>query len=141
MEASKQAGARKRPLEHISSPEQLTDYLRVTNPGIWVILVAVILLLAGIFAWATVGTLETKADARVIVENHSALVSLNSAQEVASGMPLRISSEEFRISDIVTDAYGRVVGVAEVSLPDGIYEGTVVTDTVHPIEFLLNSRG
>ena len=121
----------------------LAGATRLREPFAWLLWIpaAVILLLAGIFAWATVGTLETKADARVIVENHSALVSLNSAQEVASGMPLRISSEEFRISDIVTDAYGRVVGVAEVSLPDGIYEGTVVTDTVHPIEFLLNSRG
>ena len=31
-------------------PDQLTDYYRVTNPGIWVILSAVILLLAGVFA-------------------------------------------------------------------------------------------
>ena len=34
---------RKKTLDRIASPEQLTDYLRVTNPGIWVILVAVIL--------------------------------------------------------------------------------------------------
>ena len=39
---------RKETLDRISSPEQLTDYLRVTNPGIWVVLAAVILLLAGI---------------------------------------------------------------------------------------------
>lgn len=38
---------RKKTLDRISSPEQITDYLRVTNPGIWVVLVAVILLLAG----------------------------------------------------------------------------------------------
>ena len=46
---------RKKTLDRISSPEQLTDYLRVTNPGIWVILAAVILLLAGVFAWSMVG--------------------------------------------------------------------------------------
>ena len=38
---------RKKTLDRISSPEQITDYLRVTNPGIWVVLVAVILLLDG----------------------------------------------------------------------------------------------
>ncbi|HAG12584.1 MAG TPA: NHLP bacteriocin system secretion protein, partial [Ruminococcus sp.] len=32
---------RKKSLDRISSPEQLTDYLRVTNPGIWVVLAAV----------------------------------------------------------------------------------------------------
>ena len=141
MEEKKRPESRQKTLERISSPEQLTDYLRVTNPGIWVILAAVILLLAGIFAWATVGTLETVTDARVIVENRTALVSLSGSQEAASGMPLRISSEEYRISSVVTDEYGRAVGVAEVALPDGIYDGTVVTETIHPIEFLLSSRG
>ena len=46
--------------ERVSSPDQLTDYLRVTNPGIWVLLASVILLLAGVFAWASIGTLETE---------------------------------------------------------------------------------
>ena len=45
---------RKKTMERISSPEQLTDYLRVTNPGIWAVLTAVILILVGIIAWATV---------------------------------------------------------------------------------------
>ena len=36
---------RKSALDSISSPEQLTDYLKVTDPGVWIILAAVILLL------------------------------------------------------------------------------------------------
>ena len=52
-----QAVFRKKTLDRIASPEQLTDYLRVTNPGIWVILVAVILLLAGVFAWSMIARL------------------------------------------------------------------------------------
>ena len=27
---------RQKTLDRISSPEQLTDYLRITNPGIWI---------------------------------------------------------------------------------------------------------
>lgn len=65
---------RKKSLDRIASPEQLTDYLRVTNPGIWVILLAVILLLAGVFAWSMVGTLETKAAVKVVVSDHTAQV-------------------------------------------------------------------
>ena len=45
---------REKTMERISSPEQLTDYLRVTNPGIWAVLTAVILILVGIIAWAAV---------------------------------------------------------------------------------------
>ena len=42
---------RKNSVEHISSPEQLNDYLRVTSPAIWVVLIAVIILLAGVLIW------------------------------------------------------------------------------------------
>ena len=51
---------RKETLERIASPEQLTDYLRVTNPGIWAVLLSVIVLLGGLLAWASVGTLESQ---------------------------------------------------------------------------------
>ena len=113
----------------------------MTNPGIWAILAAVILLLAGNFSWAMIGTLETRADALIVVEDNTALVLLSGGQIPAQGMPLRVASDEFLISAVATDEYGRAFGVAEVALPDGSYEGTVVTDTIHPIEFLLSSKG
>ena len=131
---------RKKTLERISSPEQLTDYLCVTNPGIWVMLAAVILLLAGLFAWATVGTLETTADVKAVVENHTAEIIPLGAQTLTEGMPLRISGQDFTIAYVETDAFGRSVGTAEVALPDGTYDATVVTETTHPIRFLMESR-
>ncbi len=42
---------RKETLERISSPEQLTNYLKVTNVGIWAVLVTVIMILVGILVW------------------------------------------------------------------------------------------
>ena len=38
---------RKESIDQIKSPEQLNDYLRVTTPTVWIILIAVIILLAG----------------------------------------------------------------------------------------------
>ena len=131
---------RRKTLERISSPEQLTDYLRVTNPGIWVVLVAVILLLAGVFAWAMVGTLETKAEVRIVVSEHTAQIVPLGSERLAEGMPLRVSGQEVQIAFAQTDEYGRSVGAAEVNLPDGTYDGLVVTESIHPIRFLLESR-
>ena len=131
---------RKKTLDRISSPEQLTDYLRVTNPGIWVILAAVILLLAGVFAWSMVGTLETKAEVKVVVSDHIAQIVPLGSETLADGMPLRVSGQDYRIAFAQTDEYGRSVGMAEVNLPDGTYDGTVVTEAVQPISFLLESR-
>ena len=39
---------RKSSLDRVSNPEQLNDYIRVTNPGVWMIMCAVILLLIGV---------------------------------------------------------------------------------------------
>ena len=50
---------RKESLDHVSSPEQLYDYIRVSNPPMWVALAAILLLLvAGIF-WAATAAIPT----------------------------------------------------------------------------------
>ena len=131
---------RKKTLDRISSPEQLTDYLCVTNPEVWVILAAVILLLAGLFAWSMVGKLETKAEVKLVVSDHTAQIIPLGSETLSDGMPLRVSGQEVRIAFARTDEYGRSVGTAEVNLPDGTYDGTVVIEAVHPISFLLESR-
>ena len=140
MADSTQTVFRKKTLDRIASPEQLTDYLRVTNPGIWVILLAVILLLAGVFAWSMVGTLETKAEVRVVVSDHTAQIVPLGGEKLAEGMPLRVGGQDCIIAYTGADEYGRLIGTAEVTLPDGIYDGSVVIETVHPISFLLESR-
>ena len=131
---------RKKTLDRISSPEQLTSYLRVTNPGIWALLAVVLLLLAGIFAWAAVGTLETSAPAVVIVGDHTAQVVPVGAETLLPGMPLRVAGQETVIAAANADEYGRSVGTAVLELPDGTYDGTVVVEQTRPLDFLLTSR-
>lgn len=134
---------RKKTMERISSPEQLSDYLKVTNPGIWIVLAAVIFLLVGIAAWSAIGTLETKADAKALVQDGAAQVivmEVDSA-EIKAGMPLRVASqEEGVISNVGEDEYGRVIAFANVSLPNGTYDAEIITEQIHPIRFLFESR-
>ena len=49
---------RKKSLDRVSSPEQLNDYIRVTSPSVWLVLLAIVLLLAGILIWSTFGKVE-----------------------------------------------------------------------------------
>jgi len=131
---------REKTLKRISSPEKLTDYLRVTNPGVWVLLAVVILLLGGMLIWASVGTLETTVSAKIIVKENVALVAPEGNNQVKDGMPLRINDADYVIQTTTEDEYGRVFGMAEVTLPDGTYEGIVVTEQIRPIDFLFESR-
>ena len=124
----------------VSSPDQLTNYLRVTNPGIWMLLAGIVLLLAGVFVWFSIGTLETVIPVKASVEAQRAMVIPEEAGTLAAGMPLRIDSEEYTLESIETDAYGRRFGIARVALPDGLYSAEVVAERTHPIHFLLESR-
>ncbi len=133
---------RKKAMERISSPEQLSDYLKVTSPGVWSVLVAVVVLMTGLIVWAAVGTLETIVDATVIVQDHVAeiVAAGQGTDKLRAGMPLRIAAQEFTIASVETDVYGRETAYADVVLPDGTYSADIVIEQTRPIEFLLESR-
>ena len=130
---------REKTLERISSPDQLNDYLHVTNPGIWAVLTAVIILLAGVFVWSCTGTLETKSPASMVVKNHVAEIVVKDDSVLEKGMVIKEASQEYYIASVTEDEYGRKTGIAEVNLPDGKYDAEVVTETTRPVEFLLKA--
>ena len=139
MAEEKKSIYREKTLERIATPDQLTDYLKVTNPGIWVVLAAVIVLLAGVFVWSCTGVLETKAPATVIIKSEVAEIAIKDAKDISEGDELRIAGESYTVSSVTEDKYGRHIGIARVSLPDGIYDGVVVVEKTHPIQFLTDS--
>ena len=136
---NKQNIYREKTLERISAPDQLTDYLKVTNPGIWVILTAVIILLVGVFVWSCVGDLETKSPSTIIVKDKTARVATRDMKELTEGDELRLEDNNYDISSVTTDEFGRKIGIASVDLPDGVYDGIVIVEKTHPIEFLTRS--
>ena len=139
MEEKGKSVFREKTLERISSPEQLNDYLHVTNPGIWAVLTAVIILLAGVFVWSCTGTLETKSPASMVVKNHVAEIVVKDDSVLEKGMVIKEDSQEYYIASVSEDEYGRKTGIAEVNLPDGKYDAEVVTETTRPVEFLLKA--
>lgn len=42
-------------MDRVSSPEALDDYIRVTTPSAWIVLIAAAVLLAGVLAWFVIG--------------------------------------------------------------------------------------
>ena len=49
---------RKKSIDKVSSPEKLDDYIRVTTPGVWIVLIAIVLLLIGAVIWGVFGNVE-----------------------------------------------------------------------------------
>ena len=62
---------RKKSLEQINSPEQLDDYIRVTTPSVWIVLLALVVLLVGVLAWSILGTMEVHDEEGNVKEVHA----------------------------------------------------------------------
>lgn len=125
---------RKSSMDRISSPEQLNDYIRVTNPGVWLVLAAVIVLLMGACVWGIFGRLETKITVPVQVAGGEARLVLEDGQQVDSSAPVVIDGREFSLGPAVgSGAYS-----VSVDLPDGEYQAQVVTESVTPMSFVFN---
>lgn len=151
---------REKSIKRVSSPEELNDYIRVTNPGVWITLAAVVILLTGFIVWGVVGTLETKVDAAAVSNAGTVTCYIREAEisDIAQGDAVRIGGEEYTVAEIpaapvaVDDSFPayalRIGGLAagewvyavtlDGTMPDGVYGASVITDRVSPISFLLN---
>lgn len=115
---------RKKSIDRISSPEQLNDYLRVTNVSVWVILIAVILLLAGMLIWSTTATVESYTEGSAQVQGGVMtirFVDQKFAKNVEKGMPVRAGDTQTVVSGIGRDENGLLIATANTSLADGYY--------------------
>lgn len=132
---------RKESVERVSSPEQLGDYLHVTSPAIWVVLAAVILLVASIFVWSSVTAVESYVAGTAEVKGGVLTLTFDDAekaQNVEIGMDIRVGDMATPILSIGYDAEGRLQAVANTGLPDGSYEARVGYRSTKIIEMLFN---
>ena len=125
---------RKQSIDRISSPEQLQDYMRVTSPGIWMVLTAIIVMLAGLIICSSIGTVETSYPVAADVKAGEASIVLDKDTEytVKEGMTLRVAGEDITIENVRRLDSGETVVTAEVSLQDGTYDAKIVTERITP---------
>lgn len=92
---------RRNSLERISSPEQLNEYIRVTNPGIWLILIGFFAILIAVGIWAFTGTIpETVrltgaaySDKQQEADMVFCYVPLSVSKKLSEGMSVQISPD------------------------------------------------
>lgn len=152
---------RKKSLEKLSSPEQLNDYIKVANPGVWVVLTAISLLVVLFLLWVMNGSIDVEEHTIVIVKNGVAevYVSAEHASKLKEGLAVTVGNIEYRIVSVPTepvqittsfDPNAKSIAKMEngsfyYPCPtdfnfdnEGLYPATVVFDTVTPISFFMN---
>lgn len=152
---------RQKSLDKVSSPEQMNDYIRVTSPGVWLVLSAVIALLAGLIVWSALGRLETTVTAAAVAGPDGKPVCYIAEEDrdaVRAGQTVHIGGDNYVLTQVAArpvaadegfDAYALHVGgleagqwvypaAVDAALDEGVYEAQIVVDSVSPISFLLN---
>lgn len=87
---------RKSCLNSISSPEQLNDYIKVSNPSVWLVLAALFVLIAAVFIWGFTGSLPTTVSAKGVACEGNVLcyISTEDAHEINVGQRVSITNRD-----------------------------------------------
>ena len=147
-------------MDRVSSPEQLQDYVKVANPGLWMVLSAIVILLAGVIVWGFIGKIDTTMPSAIVTDSGNAVIYIgeSNVERIEVGMTVRCEDQEYTITDIAempvrvdgsfTDyaihASGITVGewVYAVSIDgehsDGVRKADIVIESISPISFILN---
>ena len=130
---------REKSMEKLRSPEQLEEYLHITNPGLWLVLIAILVLTIGFFVWAGLTPVESYVYGNAEVKDQ-VLTFIPEEDEDASwldtGLSVAVGEQRDKILSLGRDAEGRVLAVAKTLLPDGVYEARVGYRTTRVIRML-----
>ncbi len=151
---------REKNVESLESPEVLNNYLRVTSPGIWLILACIALFLIGVCIWGVFGHIDSTMVTAVVSEGGEVdcLVPEEAISGVLENPSVEINDTDYALKpstlepEIITedtDIYVILTGNLEVgqvvyripvdaALEEGTYSGKVVTEKLTPISLLLN---
>ncbi len=132
---------REKSLDRISSPEQLNDYLRVTSPSVWIILAAIILLLAGLLLWSSVARIESAVTGTSEVKNGVMTIRFDEqqfAKNVEVGMPVSAGDTQTTVSNIGRDTNGLYIATANTTLSDGFYPVRITYKTTQVLDLLFS---
>ena len=125
----------------ISSPEQHNDYLKVTSPKIWLLLVAIALLVAGLLLWSGFTTIESYASGTARAVGGELTVTFDDAtkaSKVQPGMEMEVGDVKTEVLTVGTGSDGQMVASARANIPDGSYTVRVGYRTTQVISMLLN---
>ena len=132
---------RKSSLDRIQSPEQLNNYLRVTNPSVWIVLVAVIVLVAGALIWGSFTYIGSFVDGQAHVENGTMTILFGDdtlARNVEPGMSVTVGETKATVTSVGQRDDGRLFALAETTLAGGSYPAKVCYREAQILQLLLN---
>ena len=153
---------REKSADRISTPEQLNDRLRVVNPGMWLLLTGILLVLAGVCVWGIFGRLNTVLAVGAMTEHGKTIcyVKEESRNQIMPGMEVTAEGattfvEEISLLPVPVDSDfpeylchvgklspGEWVYIITLKDPLGengsVFLADIVIESVAPVWFVVN---
>ena len=149
---------REKKIEELSSPEQLTGYLKVTGPGVWFVLIGIIVLLAGLLIWGTFGQIISTVTVPASVSGGTLSCYILGADLAEADPEVEITIGDVSVEAVTAEAKtlimtpdddphlfasqylsaGKEVKIltAQTDLADGFYNAKVTSEVIRPISLL-----
>lgn len=110
---------RQHSLDRISSPDQLDDYIKVSNPSIWMVLAALFIILGAVFVWGITGSLPTSISISGVAQDEEAVcyLDIESAGAVKAGqkVTIEIPGDDTSYSGVVKNVGTMPMSPSEIS--------------------------
>ncbi|MBR3316469.1 MAG: hypothetical protein IKG21_01425 [Atopobiaceae bacterium] len=91
-----------RAVQRLRSPDDLDKYVQVTNPSVWVLLLACLVLLVGLLAWGVFGTVSTKLNVVSVWDGNrvACFLDANEVGRVHKGDPAFVGGQQLSVSAV-----------------------------------------
>ena len=126
----------KKAQDKLRSPDDLDEYVRLTNPSVWVVLAACAVLLIGLFAWGFLGTAETNvaATATSVSGEVVSFLPADKASKVHVGDTANVGGELMQVAAVDTVPLSRAE-VYEIVGSDYLAATLVEDDWTYLVRF------
>lgn len=149
---------RDKALEKAASPDRLDDYIKVSNPSVWLLLGAICAFLLGVGIWCIFGNIADVQPGLLHVESDTAIVAIDqsTASELSAGDKVESSGVEGTVvevndqvvptSQFSEEALSAInpksswvaVATVAIDMPAGDYPANVTVREYKPLDLLLN---
>ena len=149
---------RKKALDEAASPDRLDDYIKVSNPSVWLLLGAICAFMLGVGAWCIFGNISDVQSGLLLVKKDTATCYID--QSLASklsagdkieaagvtGYVVEVDDQPFPTSEL-TDEERAIVNPSSswiahatvaIDMPEGDYPADITLEEYQPIDLLLN---
>lgn len=126
-------------MKKLTTPDDLTDYIKVSTPSTFIIAIGVFIFLVGVSIWLFFGVINTKIQTTVVAKEGIVQVIVNDkdVKRVEEQMKVKVKDKYLAVKNVSAfdDEINGYRLYLEGDIEDGVYPAEIILESVRPIDF------